>query len=136
VAQAAYAYQQPARRLQEVKPSYRPQIREVPGRKTAGQTAARPRNMLLPALAVIISLLLMTATVAGLRVAIHAATLQTVVDSESISSEIADARAEGLRLEVEYSIATNPDRIQQMAAEQLGMGPDSQVDYLAPAYDG
>ncbi|MDR1713193.1 MAG: hypothetical protein LBR39_03450 [Coriobacteriales bacterium] len=135
MAQAAYAYQQPARRLREVERPAQPRLRVVPktGQRAAEQ--ARPQKVAKLLLAVTISVVLFITVVAGVRVALSAATLQTMVASEEVSANIDKARAQGLELEVRYSIATNPDRIQQLAAQQ-GMVADDQVDYLVLAPQG
>jgi len=55
-------------------------------------------------------------------ISVSNATIQMLVNAESVSESILEARSIGLELEVQHSIATNPIRIQE-AAVGLGMGP-------------
>jgi hypothetical protein len=64
------------------------------------------------------------------RVALANATMELLADSARIAQSTETMRAEGLRLEVRYAIATNPASIQEAAASMLGMAPDPRVDYL------
>jgi hypothetical protein len=132
MAQAAYAYQQPARRNREQEVPARPDLKVLPGRGTdrAAQAALSPQ--LRAFCGVLIFAVLFISVICGVRGARSAVTLQVVIETQAINESIAQARAEGIELEVQYSIATNPDLIQQLAAEQLGMGPDDQVEYLRP----
>jgi cell division protein FtsL len=73
---------------------------------------------------------LMIGAVLIARVSLVRATMEVLADTAQVTRSTEAARAEGSRLEVEYAIATNPTSIQDVAATQLGMSPDSQVDYL------
>jgi cell division protein FtsL len=77
-----------------------------------------------------IAMVLMVGTVWIARVCLANATMEVLADTAQITRATEAARAEGARLEVQYAIATNPSSIQEAAASQLGMSPDSQVDYL------
>jgi hypothetical protein len=81
---------------------------------------------------VLVFAVLFLSVICGLRVALSTATVQVLIDTQATNESIAEARAAGIELEMRYSIATNPDYIQQVAAEQLGMGPDDAVEYLRP----
>jgi hypothetical protein len=64
------------------------------------------------------------------RVAFANATMELLADSARVAQSTEAQRAEGLRLETKYAIATNPTAIQEVAATSLGMSPDPRVDYL------
>jgi hypothetical protein len=64
------------------------------------------------------------------RVAFANATMELLADSARIAQSTEAQRAEGLHLETQYAIATNPTVIQETAAATLGMSPDPRVDYL------
>jgi hypothetical protein len=70
------------------------------------------------------------------RVAFSNATMELLANSGQITQSIETARAEGSRLEVQYSVASNPQTIQEAAAGLLGMAPDTQVDYLRIPTEG
>ncbi|MDR3314925.1 MAG: hypothetical protein LBS98_00360 [Coriobacteriales bacterium] len=138
MAQAAYAYQEPARRYRETERPLpqRPPLRVLPGKKAAPKK--RTTTQLLSAsqiktlFTVVVCAGLFIALVCGVRVALSTMTYETLLSSEAISSDIAAARNEGNLLEVQYSVATSPSRIQQKASEELGMAPASQVELLNP----
>jgi hypothetical protein len=128
MAQSALAYQQPVRRE---RPQQQPQqpLRVLPGTRT--------RPDVQQGLAPIWRVLFVTGIVMALffgavwwaRVALSEATMEILVNSEQTTQDIEKERSKGSELEVAYSVASNPQKIQE-AATQLGMAPDSQVDYL------
>jgi len=61
-------------------------------------------------------------------------TMRMLVASDRLGQDIATARAEGHRLESQYSAMTNPQTIQRQA-EDLGMVPDSDPVYLQYSND-
>jgi hypothetical protein len=62
--------------------------------------------------------------------ALSASTMELLAQSEQTSRNIEAQRSIGADLEVKYSVASNPQLIQEGAAA-LGMAPDPQVDYLS-----
>ena len=78
----------------------------------------------------VIAMVVFVSLVAGLRVWVTTATVQELIESQSITQSITEARAAGMELEVKHSVLANPNRIQEIASEQLGMSPASQVAYL------
>jgi cell division protein FtsL len=81
-------------------------------------------------------MILMTGVVWVARVNLSEATMQLIAASEQVARSTESARAEGSRLEVQYSVATSPASIQELAATGLGMSADPRVDYLRVATDG
>jgi cell division protein FtsL len=73
---------------------------------------------------------LMIGAVLVARVAFANATMELLADSARVAQSTELGRAEGLRLEVRYAVATNPAAIQEVAATSLGMSPDPRIDYL------
>ncbi|MDR3307807.1 MAG: hypothetical protein LBS58_02755 [Coriobacteriales bacterium] len=127
MAQAARAYTQPQRRVREPE---RPPLRVLPG----NGTKARPQQQTMPyaraLLGIFLVSVLFVCVVCGVRIAVATATVQTLMSSDAITQSLGEARAAGLELEVRYSVAANPNHIQEAAAQQLGMAPAEQVSYL------
>jgi cell division protein FtsL len=73
---------------------------------------------------------LITGAVLLARVGLSNAIMELHVESEQLARSIEAERAEGSRLEVQYAVATSPSTIQEVAATQLNMHPDPQVEYL------
>lgn len=123
---AARAYM-PERRQREV-PA--PSFEVLPGR---GEDAAR-RSGLSPqavfAFKIVIAVAVFLGIVCGVRVWLTAATVGVLMDTQTLTASVSEARALGSELEVQQSILANPTRIQSVASEDLGMGPASQVAYL------
>jgi hypothetical protein len=71
------------------------------------------------------AVLIVLATVSVARVSIANATVQMMQTAEQTSAAIEQARAVGLELEVQHSLANNPTRIQDNAAS-LGILPAGQ----------
>jgi cell division protein FtsL len=70
------------------------------------------------------------------RVGLSNAIMELQVESEQLTRSIEAERAEGSRLEVQYAVATSPSTIQEVAATQLNMHPDPQVEYLRIQTEG
>jgi cell division protein FtsL len=133
MAQAARAYQEQIQPQWRQAPAPAPRFRVLPGN---GQDAAQ-RQSLSPQVLFLFKLVLATmifvACLGGLRVWITTATVQELIESQSIIQAISEARATGMELEVKHSVLANPNRIQEIASEQLGMSPAAQVAYLDAA---
>ncbi|NLG10232.1 MAG: hypothetical protein GX562_01670 [Coriobacteriaceae bacterium] len=130
MAQAARAYQDQYQTRWQQAPVRSPHFTVVSGkaRDTANQQALSPQAMLL--FKMVIAMVVFVSLVAGLRVWVTTATVQELIESQSITQSITEARAAGMELEVKHSVLANPNRIQEIASEQLGMSPASQVAYL------
>ncbi len=130
MAQAARAYRGQYQTQWQEAPDRSPRFTVVPGkaRDAASQQALSPQALFL--FKMVIAMVVFVSLVAGLRVWITTATIQQLIDSQNITQSITEARAAGMELEVRYSVLANPNRIQEVASEQLGMSPASQVAYL------
>ena len=76
------------------------------------------------------------------RIALTNATVVTMIESDAISSQIADARSTGVGLEMEQTVLTNSSAI-KVAAKRLGMAAPYEVgsiilppDVVATTADG
>jgi cell division protein FtsL len=127
MAQAARAYSQAEPYIREVP---RAPLRVLPGKapQVEVQKALDPFKHTLFKIAIFSALFI--GLVLCVRVAVVTQIVDNLIVSEQISQNIEDARAAGLQLEVQHSIAANPTHIQELAAEELGMAPAAQVGYL------
>lgn len=112
----------------------RPALRTVEGqgRGLRAQSQRAPWVQTLATMSAVVLVVLATVSIA--RVSIANATVQMMQTSEQTSAAIDEARAQGLELEVKHSLANNPTRIQDAAADR-GILPTSQPSTLA-ALDG
>lgn len=126
----ALAYQQPTRRSREQEQPLRQPLRVLPGRRaeTEAQQGLAPLWRALFITGIVVALMIGAVLVA--RVAFANATMELLADSARVAQSTELGRAEGLRLEVRYAVATNPAAIQEVAATSLGMSPDPRIDYL------
>lgn len=113
-AQPAYSYPRPSR---SVPSRQRPDVRTIPG-GTPREGGLSPQVLALAKIAVFAVLFI--AALCCARVAFAAATVSTLAESQTLSSQISQAREEGTSLEVSYSTLSNPSNIKTQAAE-LGM---------------
>ena len=93
----------------------RTRISVVPGQRTR---SAAPASTVTP------GLVLKAAIIASLT--LSAATVTTSMQSQALSSQIDDARAQGSSLEVTQSLLSNSTRV-RMQAEKLGMAAPAEV---------
>ncbi|MCL1890855.1 MAG: hypothetical protein FWG00_02345 [Coriobacteriia bacterium] len=131
--QAAYAYDydydySPQRRPREVEVP-RPPLRALPGRRAAAQQKSLVGQLARVVLSTGAFCFLFAMAVGVTSITVSNATVQMLLESESITETIGEARSVGLELEVQHSIATNPARVQE-AAGALGMVPVGQIDKL------
>ena len=129
MAQAALSYQQPQRRTYELDYPMRTPLRVLPGTAPRTGLLARLAPHWRAIFAVSIVVILMFGALSIVRVGLADATMLLFSQSAQISQSIEAERAAGARLEMQYSLATNPSVIQEAAA-QLGMVADPQIDYL------
>lgn len=103
----------------------RPKLRTIEGqgRATAAQTQQAPWLRTLAIMSTLVLIVLASTSV--MRVSVANATVQMMQASEETTAAIEQARAAGLELEVLHSIANNPTRIQDAAAN-MGILPASQ----------
>jgi cell division protein FtsL len=124
----ALAYQQPVRRERE-QPTRQP-LRVLPGKRVQTETRQGLAPLWRAVFIVGIVAVLMMGVVWVARVSLVNTTMELLADSAQVTRSTEAARSEGSHLEVRYAFATNPASIQEVAANQLGMAPDSRVDYL------
>ena len=103
----------------------RTRISVVPGQRTR---SAAPASTVTPGLglkaAIIVRAVLALVGIASLT--LSAATVTTSMQSQALSSQIDDARAQGSSLEVTQSLLSNSTRV-RMQAEKLGMAAPAEV---------
>jgi hypothetical protein len=137
MAQAALAYQQPARRTRydqwpEHRPEQRPQrqLQVLPGkgRDAQNQKALSPTWRRLFTAAIIAVFVI--GAVWLVRVGLTEATMAMLANSDQVAESIASERLVASQLEFEYSKASSPLSVQDTAQNQLGMAVDEQVEYL------
>lgn len=98
--------------------------------------AAEPSpTPLLVTLAKMAAIVLVVVTVlAFARIALTNAAVVTMIESDAVSSQIADARSGGVSLEMEQSVLSNTSAI-KAAAKKLGMAAPVEVGTIALAPD-
>ncbi|MDR2106717.1 MAG: hypothetical protein LBP24_04855 [Coriobacteriales bacterium] len=72
----------------------------------------------------------MMGAVLVLRVSLVNETMELLTDTSEVIRDTEAARAEAARLEVRYTIVSNPASIKEAAAGALGMAADPRVDYV------
>lgn len=130
MAQSARAYQEQYQSQWQEAPARSPRFTVLPGK---GQDAAHQQGLspqVLFLFKMVLTMVVFLSAIAGLRVWITTVTVQELIQSQAITQSITEARATGMELEVKHSVLANPNRIQEIASEQLGMSPASQVAYL------
>lgn len=113
-------------------PSPRPRLRTIEGRARSARTQQQPLVRAIACMSAVVLIVLATVSVA--RVSVSNATVGVMQASAQTNDAIEQAREVGVELEVEYSLANNPTRIQDSAAS-LGMLPSSQTATIQ-AYNG
>lgn len=111
--------------------SPRERIRVVPGRRgTSSDTGTTPQRVLL-SIVVVLGVLTLVALA---NLFLSAATVKTSMQTQAISTQISEARAEGTTLEVTQSLLSNPTRVRQQA-EKLGMSAPAEVGNIVMSQD-
>ncbi|MBQ3300704.1 MAG: cell division protein FtsL [Eggerthellaceae bacterium] len=106
-----------------------PDVRVVRGRKTrAEQPSTAPSLITLVKMAAI--LLVVVAVLACARITLTSASVTTMIESNAISANIAEARTMGTNLEVAQSAYTSPQNL-AAAAKRLGMAAPFEVETIA-----
>ena len=115
------AYGQPAYRLDafplyEPEQRRRPDVRAVRGGKDTSSSSAL---VILARCAAVV--LVLVAILSFARIALTNATVSTLLDSNTLSSEIAQARTDGTSLEMNQTVLTSSTALKS-ATKRLGMG--------------
>ncbi|MDR1088714.1 MAG: hypothetical protein LBL23_05545 [Coriobacteriales bacterium] len=96
--------------------SPRPALRTIEGTRSRAEAEPRTAPWVRTLVVSCAVVLLVVATVSVARISIANATVQMMQTAEQTSAAIEQARAVGLELEVQHSLANNPTRIQDNAA--------------------
>lgn len=121
MAQAAPAYRYPERI-----PERSPRIRVVPGKgRQPEQQPLSPQVMRFARM--FVAFLVVFAVIGFVRVGLASATVTTAIESDTVSTQIESARAEGNELDVRQSYLSNPSQVKMIASTQLGMGEPAET---------
>lgn len=122
MALAERAYRAPA----YTEPAHAPQRRRNlrVDRTGSPEQATTPLLVTIARMAAVILVVITVLSFA--RIALTNATVVTMIESDAISSQIADARTAGVSLEMEQTVLTNSSAI-KVAAKRLGMAAPYEV---------
>ena len=84
---------------------------------------------------VFVAVVLLFAIVGCVRVGLTAATVNTAIATEELTSQVNDLQSAGSNLEVQESSLTNPAYVRSVAANELGMSAPKNIDTIALAGD-
>lgn len=113
------------------RPSRRPSIEVRPG----GAQQAAPTPSLLTTIAKAMAVFILVAAVLSFaRIMLTNEAVTTMIQNDSLSSEISDARAMGTSLEMEQSVLSNPSAV-KVQAKKLGMNAPASMTTLGLAPD-
>lgn len=127
------AYGSAAYRLDRY-PDYAPQSSrqsrraEVRAMRTGAQEQDKP-SLLVTAGIMAAIILVVVAALSFARIMLTSQAVSTMIQSDSISGQITEARATGVSLEMEQSVLSNPHAI-EAAAQRLGMSAPASVGTL------
>ena len=110
------------------------QSRDVRAVRTGSREQQASSSLLVTAAKLAAVVLVVVAALAFARIALTSATVTTMIESDAMSSEIADARSAGVSLEMEQSVLSNSSAIKQ-AAKRLGMAASAEVGTIELAPD-
>lgn len=131
MAGAAPAYRYDYARQSAPRPQRGAQVRVVPGRRPAESISPR----VIAAAKVFMVALAVMAIVACVRIGMAAATVNTMIESQTISSQTDSLRSNSSNLEVKESTLSNPSYVKNVASTQLGMAAASETDTLVLGED-
>lgn len=123
----AYPYAQP--RWRPETPA-QPDFRVLPGRGASVAERIGASPLFFTMLKAVVAAVLFIAAVGVCRVALTAASVETMISSDQLTSQISSARSQGGELEVKLTTLANPTRIKAYASERLGMAAASGISYL------
>ena len=119
-------------------PEYAPErarranVRVLPGRvPRTSETAAPSIATIARAIAVV---LVFAAVLAFARIALTSATVSTLIESDTLSSEISEARSFGTSLEMQQSVLTSKQALDS-AVKRLGMVPVYDIQTISLGAD-
>lgn len=114
MASAAPAYRYDSARQSAPRPQRRTTVHVVPGRRPAESVSPQ----LVTAAKAFMVVLAIVALVACVRIGLAAATVTTMIQSESISSQVENLRSSSSSLQVQQSTLSNPTYVRNAAAAQ------------------
>ena len=92
------------------------------------------RNLAPIGLGCLVEVLLFAAVLCFARIALTSATVSTLIESDTLSAEISEARSFGTSLEMQQSVLTSPQALDS-AVKRLGMVPVWEVQTIALGAD-
>jgi cell division protein FtsL len=131
MASAAPAYRYDYSRQTAPRPERRTRVEVVPGRRSAESIS--PRAVALVKL--FMMALSIMAVVACVRIGLAAATVNTMIQSEDISSQVDEMRSGSSDLEVRESALSTPSYVKNVAEGQLNMAQPEQTATITLAPD-
>ena len=109
--------------LSAYEPAPRAQTRraDVRAMRTSGSSQASSQTPIIVTAARLVAVVLVVVAIIGMaRIALTSAAVATMIESDSISAQIEEARTVGTSLEMQQSVLTSPTNIKQ-AVKRLGM---------------
>ena len=100
------------------------------GVQRTGSPAQTTTPILVTAAKMAVIVLVVVTALAFARIALTNATVVTMIEADSISSQITQARSSGVSLEMEQSVLSNTSAI-KAAAKRLGMAAPYEVETIA-----
>jgi hypothetical protein len=123
-AELAYRYSTAAPQIAP-RTSERSKVRVVPGSRPE-QAPASAAGTLVALAAAVAALLVVAALIGCVRVALASATVSTMIQSDTVSAQISEARSEGTALEMKQASLTS-DAALKSAQKRLGMAAPAEV---------
>ena len=125
---------QPAYRKDYLDAAFAPSIESEISVERTGSAQQPTTSILVTAAKMAAVVLVVVTALAFARIALTNAAVYTLIESDAISSEIADARSSGVSLEMEQSVLSNTSAI-NLAAKKLGMAAPGEVGTLVLSPD-
>lgn len=94
-----------------------------------GSSEKQPASLLVTIARMVAIVLVVITVLAFARIALTNAAVVTMIESDTLSSQIADARTTGVSLEMEQSVLSNTQAI-KAAAKRLGMAAPLEVESI------
>lgn len=104
----------------------RPDVRVVRG----GASEEKPKSLFVTAATMLAVVMVVFTVLCFARIVLTNETVTTLIQSDSLSSQIAEARSTGVSLEMEQSVLSNPSAI-KASAKSLGMTTPAEVGTIA-----
>lgn len=113
------------------RPQRQPNVRVVPGRRPAETVSPA----VVAAVKIFVVVMAVFAIVACVRIGLAAATVNTMLQTESISQQVDNLKSGSANLEVRESTLSSPTNVKNVASTQLGMSQATEVDTLVLSPD-